>query len=319
MKPNLPKIIVIVGPTASGKSDLAIKLAQKFNGEIISADSRQVYRGLDIGTGKVSKREQKLIPHHLIDITDPKRQFSVASWKKLAEKAIEKIISGSDPKRIENPRFRNRASLGRNRDKLPIVCGGTGLYIDALIYDLNLPKVPPNKKIRAELEKQTTEQLFETLQKLDPRRAAVIDHHNKVRLIRAIEIARTLGQVPELDTDYSSLKPKYDVLWLGLNPKNLDERISIRLKKRLKQGMLAEIKKLRRSGVSWKRLDDLGLEYRWTARYLKGEITKSEMETGLLTDIRRYAKRQMTWFKRNKNIHWLDSPEKATTLVLRGL
>lgn len=293
-KINRPKIIVIVGPTASGKSDLAIHLARNFNGEIISADSRQVYRGLDIGAGKVSKKDQRLAKHWLIDVADPRRRFSVAQFKSRASRAIADII---------------------RRGKLPIVCGGTGLYIDALVYDLNLPEVPPNRQLRTKLEKQSAEQLFARLQKLDTERAWTIDRHNKVRLIRALEIIAAAGKVPELNTDYSSHKPEYDILWLGLNPKNLDNLIATRLAKRFRQGLIAEIKKLRDSGVSFKRLYELGLEYRWVSEYLQNKISKQEMESGLLSAIRQYARRQMTWFKRNKNIRWNMSRQNINQAV----
>ena len=294
------KIIVIVGPTASGKSDLSIKLARKFNGEVISADSRQVYRGMDIGTGKVTKKEQKLVPHHLLNIANPKIIFSVSKFKKLAQQKIKDILK---------------------RNKLPIIVGGTGQYIDTLIYDLALPEVPPNYKLRAKLEKQSTEQLFARLQKLDPERANNIDRYNPRRLIRALEIVISTGKpVPFWSTNPYSLSPKhYNVLWLGLNPKDLDKRISTRLSARTKQGMIAEIKKLHIAGVSWKRLYDFGLEYRWIASYLKNEISKIKMEEELLRAINQYSKRQMTWFKRNKKINWLSSLNKAEILTAKFL
>lgn len=272
---------------------MAIRLARKFNGEIISADSRQVYQGMDIGTGKVTKAEQRLAKHWLIDVADPKRQFSVSQFKSRAKRAIADI---------------------NKRGKLPILCGGTGLYIDALVYDLDLPEVPPNPKLRSKLEKQTAEQLFAQLKKLDRGRAKTIDSKNKRRLIRAIEIATAIGRIPHLDTDYSKHKPKYEVLWLGLNPKNLNQRIEKRLTDRLQNGMTAEIKKLHMNCVSWRRLNDFGLEYRWLSEYLQKNISRAEMAAGLLKAIEHYAKRQMTWFKRNKNIRWLADASDAMRL-----
>ncbi len=283
-----PKIIVIVGPTASGKSGLAIRLAQKFNGEIISADSRQVYRGMNIGTGKVSTRELRLIPHHLINVISPKKEFTAADFKSRANRAIADISV---------------------RGKLPIIVGGTGFYIDALVYDLSLPDVPPDKRLRAKLEKQTAEQLFAQLKKLDLRRARTIDRHNKHRLIRALEIIRTIGRVPEI-----SKNSDFDVLWIGLNPKDLERRIRIRLDQRLRQGMIREVQKLHKSGISYKRFHDFGLEYRWISEYLKGKLSKTEMKNGLGTAIRQYSKRQMTWFKRNKDIRWIKNLTEATRL-----
>ena len=277
-----PKIIVIVGPTASGKSDLAIKMAGNLNGEILSADSRQVYRGMDIGTGKVTRKEQRLAPHYLIDIANPSRQFTVSQFKRLAEKKIDEIIK---------------------RGKTPIICGGTGFYIDALMDNLNLPDVPPNKKLRAKLEKQSAEHLFNQLKKLDPKRAKTIDAKNKRRLIRAFEIIHDTGKpVPKIKKS-----GKYDAYWLGITwPKEiLAKRIKQRLDRRFKQSMIAEIRKLRESGISWKRLYDFGLEYRWISLYLQNKITLQEMKDNLYHAIVQYSKRQMTWFKRNKNIHWI--------------
>ena len=280
------KIIVIVGPTASGKSDLSIRLAKRLEGEIISADSRQVYRGMDIGTGKVTKKGQKTVSHHLIDVANPNKQFTVDNFKKLAERAINDISK---------------------RKKLPIVVGGTGLYIDALVYDLNFPDVPPNKKLRAQLEKMSVEELFARLRKLDAKRAETIESKNKRRLIRALEILAAVEKVPLLDTKYHQQKPKYNVLWLGLNPVNLKQRIKKRLKERLRKGMIKEVEKLHTKGLTWKRLGELGLEYRWVGRYLQKRINRKEMEEMLLREITNYAKRQMTWFKRNKNIRWIKN------------
>ncbi len=285
---NSTKIIVIVGPTASGKSDLGIFLAQKFGGEIISADSRQVYRGMDIGTGKVTKKEQRLAKHHLLDVANPKRVFTVSDFKKLGEKAIKNILS---------------------KNKVPFVVGGTGFYVDALVKDLALPEVPPNKKLRLKLEKKSAEQLFKQLSTLDLQRVKTIDRHNKRRLIRALEILKATGKpIPKL---VSSIK--YQVLWLGLKPKNLEKRIKLRLEKRLKQGMIKEVINLNKQGVGLKRLDNLGLEYRWISRYLKrskfkiqnSKFKDSEEYQNLLKAIVKYSKRQMTWFKRNKDINWL--------------
>jgi tRNA dimethylallyltransferase len=179
-KPFYPQkpTIVVVGPTASGKSDLAVFLAKKYHGEVISADSRQIYKGMDIGTGKITKKEMAGVPHYLLDVAAPSRRFTAAQYKKLGQAAIKKI---------------------RHKNKIPIICGGTGFYIRALIDDLQIPTVKPNLKLRAQLEKRTTAELFTQLKKLDPRRAAEIDCHNPRRLIRALEIVMTTGQpVPPL-------------------------------------------------------------------------------------------------------------------------
>jgi tRNA dimethylallyltransferase len=283
MNVKKPKIIVVVGPTASGKSDLAIKMACNLNGEIISADSRQVYRGMNIGTGKVTKREQGLAPHYLIDIASPSRQFTVSQFKKLADKKIAEII---------------------RRNRIPIICGGTGFYIDTLLNNLDLPNVSPNKKLRAKLEKQSAEHLFDQLMRLDHERAKTIDAKNKRRLIRALEIIHaTKKPIPNI-----AKSGKYNAYWLGITwPKEmLARRIKQRLDRRFKQGMIAEVKKLKKSGISWKRLYDFGLEYRWVSLYLQNKITLQEMKDNLYHAIVQYSKRQMTWFKRNKNIHWIN-------------
>ncbi len=305
------KIIVILGPTASGKSDLAVKIARKFNGEIISADSRQIYRGMDIGTGKVPKDKKtpksyilnlkpyfyKSVPHHLLDAASPKSTFTVSQYQKLAGKAIREILK---------------------KNKVPIICGGTGFYIDALIYDYKLPEVPPNPKLRRELEKKSANELFKQLKKLDPARAKNIDQFNKRRLIRALEIVLTTKKpVPILSASLQGSKKEYDVLFIGIKKpqEELKKLISKRLEKRLKQGMLKEVKNLHRQGVSWKKLESFGLEYRWLARYLQNKISYAEMIPLLQKDIEHYAKRQMTWFKRNKNINWIENYKQAEKLT----
>ncbi|KKS77307.1 MAG: tRNA dimethylallyltransferase [Parcubacteria group bacterium GW2011_GWB1_42_9] len=295
MPKKLSKILVILGPTASGKTALSIKLAKKINGEIISADSRQVYRGMDIGTGKVTKKEMVGIPHHLLDVADPKRVFSVAQYQKLANKVIADILK---------------------RDKMPIICGGTGLYIDSVIDGLILPAVPPNKKLRRDLAEKSVVELFAILKKLDPRRAKNIDSKNPVRLIRAIEIAKQLGTVPTLKKS-----PQYDCLKIGIDPEPeiLRTKIHDRLIMRLRQGMMAEVKKLHSQGVSWQRLEDFGLEYRYLARLLHpstgGKITKSEMIDQLEKEIVKYSKRQMTWFKRDKKTIWVRDYREAEKIL----
>ncbi len=278
-----PKIYVIVGPTASGKTAYSIKLAKKVKGEIISADSRQVYKGLDIGSGKVTKKEMAGIPHHLLDIANPKKVFTVADFKKLAEKKIREIL---------------------DRGKTPIIVGGTGFYIQAIVDDLILPEVPPDKKLRAELKKLTTAKLFNLLKKLDPARAKTIDSQNPVRLIRAIEIAQVMGKVPESglhDPQYN-----FEVIGIKIPQEKLNTKIHERLAKRMKKGLIGEVKKLHENGLSWKRMEELGLEYRYLGRFLQNKITKQEMLTQLEREIIKYSKRQMTWFKKDQRIKWRE-------------
>ncbi len=304
------RIVVILGPTASGKTALAIVLAKKLNGEIVSADSRQVYKGLDIGTGKVTKKEMSGIPHHMLDIASAKSLYTVDHYKKDAEKAVDKILK---------------------KGKLPIICGGTGFYIDALVYNQKFPDVKINKKLREKYSKKSAETLFKILLKKDPVRAASIDKHNTVRLLRALEIVEALGKVPVLNSNTNSdtnLKGekelssvsmrKYDSITIGIktNPKILQEKINSRLLSRIKSGMIKEVGKLHKNGLSWKRMEMLGLEYRYVSRYLQGLISKETMIKELNIAIWQYAKRQMTWFKRNKEIRWLDA-NKAVSVVIR--
>lgn len=334
-----------MGPTASGKSGLAIRLAQRFNGEVISADSRQVYTNLDMGTGKVrkdnanrksqnAKSQRKMqnnpaylsggICHHLIDIASPKRQFTVAQYQKKALQTLSGIW---------------------RRERLPIVCGGTGQYIDALMFGQKFPAVKPNPLLRKWLSKKFPAELFRMLKKLDPHRARTIDPHNSRRLIRALEIVLATGKpVPVLRHPglrivvRGKLYPRSitlnrfrlpgsrsgagfdlndEVVWLGIDPprKTLHRSIRKRLLVRMRQGMIAEVEKLKKQGVSSRRLEALGLEYRYINRFLEGKIPKTEMLIQLEHAIRRYAKRQMTWFRRNKRIRWVKNTRAAGELV----
>ncbi len=325
-KINKTKIIVILGPTASGKSDIAVFLAKKFNGEIISADSRQVYKKLNIGTGKITKREMRGVPHYLLDVVSAKKRFTASDFKKLAEKAIEKIIKNK---------------------KIPIICGGTGFYIDILLGEKQIPKVPPNEKLRKNLEKKNVEELFKMLKKLDPTRAKNIDSKNPRRLIRAIEICKTLGSVPKFkDESLEMRNRKYDVLKIGITPQKkithpnpsltlregqegekyilneheLKNRINKRIEKWFKEGLLKEVKDLHKKGLSWKRMSELGLEYKIVANFLREPLRKKvsrvpldtlqlkkEMVKKMQIETWQYAKRQIVWFKRDKNIIWFPA------------
>lgn len=314
MKKEKQKIIVILGPTASGKSDLAVNLALKYNGEIISADSRQIYKGMDIGTGKITPDTKnssnfnarqvkkkyvfthKGIPHYMLDIANPNTKFSVAHFQKQAQLIIKKILV---------------------KDKTPIICGGTGLYIGAVIDNQIFPNVKPNFKLRKKLEKLTTEELFKKLKKLDPNRAKSIDKHNPRRLIRALEIVIISKKpVPKIQK-----RREYEVLKLGVKreQKQLNELIWKRLIKRFNIKMINEVKKLRKSGVSFKRLYDFGLEYRWIGLYLQKRITKEQMIQGLYKSIKDFSKRQMTWFKRDSEIHWIKNQKEAEKLIKKFL
>ncbi len=289
------KVIAIVGPTASGKSSLGIFLATRIGGEIISADSRQVYRGLDIGTGKVTKKEMAGVPHHLLDVTSPKKVFTVDDFIKLGGQACANILKNT---------------------KVPIIVGGTGLYVDALLGRMSIPSVPPDPRLRARLKKKSADILMKMLQKLDPERAETIEQKNPRRLVRAIEIAKALGKTPP-----KKVEEKYEVLWLGINPPDavLKKNIHTRLLTRMKAGMLAEAKRLHAQGLSYKRMRELGLEYRFLADHLTGKLGTSDMEAELERAIWQYAKRQRTWFKRNEKINWTKNKKEALRLAKKFL
>ena len=291
------KLIAIVGPTASGKSSLGVKLAGRCNGEVVSADSRQVYKGLDIGSGKITKKEMMGIPHHLLDVASPARKFSVAQYQKLALKAIRQI---------------------QKRGSLPILVGGTPFYVYAVVDGYVFPEVTPNPTLRKKLEQLSVGQLLEKLKKLDPRRAGTIEPKNKRRLVRALEIVMTTGKpVPELKTH----TPLFDVLMIGIkrSPEELKKRIHKRMLKRLKEGMIEEVRSLQKSGLSWKRLEEFGLEYRFVARYLQQKISYKAMVNSLEKAINDFARRQMTWFKKDYRIHWVSSRSEAERLSKRFL
>lgn len=270
-----PKVIVIVGTTATGKSALAVRLAKKLDSEIISADSRQVYKGLDIGTGKVTKQEMQGIPHHLLDVVDPKKKFTVVDFQRLAMAAVAAIV---------------------RQGKIPIIVGGTGFYIDSVVRGEVYPQVEPNEKLRQVLSKKSTASLFTMLKKLDPKRAKNIDTKNPVRLIRAIEIAKALGKVPEI----KKLKLPYEFIKIGIVlPQNtLEKNIKKRVAGMFDAGLLNEIKKLKAKGVSKKRLAEFGFEY-----------DDPDLEKVILGTLQ-YAKRQNTWFKRDQEIKWF-TPSKT--------
>ena len=273
-----PLVLAIVGPTASGKTALSIKLAKRFNGEIISADSRQVYRGMDLGTGKVTKREMRGIHHHLLDVVSPRTIFTASHFQRLGTKAINHIL---------------------HNKRLPIVVGGTGLYVDALLYQYALPNVKPDAKLRAKLEKKSAVALFTKLKHLDPRRAESIDPKNERRVVRALEIVLLTHQPVPSREETLVRTSDYHIVKIGImpNPAQLKKNIAARLTKRLRQGMIKEVERLHKNGVSWKRLDSFGLEYRFISRYLRGMISKREMIDAIKKESWQYAKRQMTWFR----------------------
>lgn len=271
-----PLIYVVCGPTATGKSDYAVELALKINGEIISADSRQIYRGMDLGTGKITTEEMKDVPHHLLDIKNPDEDFSVEEFQKLAFEKIEEILA---------------------RGKTPIICGGTGFYIQAITENIIFQDIPKNETLRKELEEKSLEELKEILAEIPKEEDSKIDTENKRRIIRAIEIGKFLGKIPAIQKS-----PKiydFEFTYLDFPDEILKDRIEKRLEKRLSIGMADEVKKLHEQGVSWERLENFGLEYKYVAEYLQSKISEKEMIDTLKLKIWQYAKRQRTWFKKS--------------------
>ena len=314
MSSKLPnnKLIVILGATASGKTDLSVKLAKKYNCEIISADSRQVYKGLDVGSGKVTKEEMQNIPHHLLDVANPKRKFTVAQYQKLSSKAIKNI---------------------QKRNIFPILVGGTGFYIQSIVDGIIIPKVKPNWNLRKKLEKKSNEDLYKILLEKDPERAKTIDKQNPRRLIRALEIVLTTGKavpspsrhceersdeaIPQ-DCFATARNDGLEILQIGIKKSSEELKTNIykRLLKRLKNNaMVNEVKELHKSGLSFKRLEEFGLEYKFVAQYLQNKLNYQEMIDKIQIESEHYAKRQMTWFKRDKRINWIDSAEQAKSII----
>ncbi|MEK7531042.1 MAG: tRNA (adenosine(37)-N6)-dimethylallyltransferase MiaA [Patescibacteria group bacterium] len=288
-KPPIPTVIAIVGPTSTGKTDLSVRIAKKINGEIISGDSRQVYQGLDIGTGKVTPREMRGVPHHLVDIVSPRTVYNASAYVRDGRRALRDILQ-----------------LG----KTPIIVGGTGFYIDALLGRIELASIEPNQTLRNKLKRLSLRELQTRLKRVDPKRYRGIDIKNPRRLIRAIEIS--VGTPTALPLPLSHIR----IIWIGLTlPTDvLKKKIHFRLIERIRKGMLGEAKQLHRRGVSWKRMHALGLEYRYLALYLQKKISKKEMMEQLEKEIVAYAKRQMTWFKKNPKICWF-SPQEARQIL----
>lgn len=280
------KIVAVLGPTASGKTDCAVTIAEQFNGEVVSADSRQVYRGLDIGTAKVTPEEMRGIPHHLIDIVDVTQVYTVSEFVRDATL----VLAGM-----------------RERGVLPIIAGGTFFYVDTLLDGTVLPQVPINTALRSELEEVGPDELVRRLQALDPIRAETVDTANRRRVIRAIEIAATLGSVPPIQKEHTP----YHVLRIGLHvdKDTLRARYEHRGRTWLTNGFLDEIAQLKDSGVPIKKIAELGFEYSLGLDHLEGRLDEAQFITRFIEKNWQYAKRQLTWLKRDKTIQWFTSDD----------
>lgn len=287
------KLIVILGATASGKTKLAVRLAHELNGEIISADSRQVYKGLDIGTGKDLKEyviDGRIIPYHLIDVTDPEKEFNLFEFQSGFYEIYLDLIQ---------------------RNVVPVVVGGTGLYLESIILNYHLPPAPPDQELRKNLQTRSVEELQKYLLALKANMHNKTDLENKERLIRAIEIERAR----ESQSAEPLQKPQVKAAVFGIHWERavLRKRITARLRQRLEEGMLEEVEALHMAGLSWAKLESFGLEYRYIAQYLQGQITYKEMYEQLNTRIHQFAKRQDTWFRRMERkgvaIDWISGDD----------
>ena len=285
----LAPLIVVLGPTASGKSALGIALAQKFHGEIVSADSRQVYLELDIGTAKVTPAERALVPHHLLDIVDLREIYSVSQFQRDAISAIDAILA---------------------RKHQPFLVGGSPHYIQAVVDHLDIPHVPPHPELRTQLEKRPLADVLAELEVRDPQSVAVIDHNNPRRIIRALEVCLITGK--PFSQQRGAAAPLYRSLLLGIHWQRsvLYQRIDARVDERMQQGMVQEVRDLLAQGVSAERLDTLGLEYRFITRFLQGKFaSQDEMVERLKYAIHDFTRRQLSWFRKDRRIVWVDGGE----------
>jgi tRNA dimethylallyltransferase len=289
---NKPKVIVICGPTASGKTALSIELAKKLDGEIISSDSMQIYKDMNIGTAKPSKEEMQGIKHYLIDFVEPDQRYSVAEFKKDAEQAIEEILS---------------------KGKVPIVVGGTGLYIDSLIYGIEYQDIKLDEEYRKELEeraeKQGLEKLYEEAKKIDSQAMEKISSNDKKRIFRVLEIYKATGKTKteqEIESRKNEVKYNYKIFAINMEREKLYERINKRVDIMIEQGLIKEVEELLKKYNEFPTAMQ-GLGYKEVVEYLQEEITEEQMVEKVKMETRRYAKRQITWFKKNKQTVWIDA------------
>lgn len=303
----MEKVIVICGPTASGKTSLSIELAKRIQGEIISCDSMQIYQEMDIGTAKPTQEERQGIQHYLLDCISPEERYSVADYKKDAKKAIREIIE---------------------KGKTPIVVGGTGLYIDSLIYEIEYPNIEFDKEYRKKLEERVQaeglEKLYEEAEKIDSLAAKKISKNDEKRILRILEIYHATGRTKteqEIESRKKPVEYDYHVYALKWDREILYERINKRVDQMLKQGLIEEVKEILKRHKEFPTAMQ-GLGYKEVVEYLNGNVTKEEMIEKIKMETRRYAKRQMTWFRKNKQTIWLDGQAKIQDnieIILEGL
>ena len=292
-----PKILVIVGPTASGKTRMAVELAQRHNGEVISADSMQIYRTMDIGTAKPTQEEMGGIPHHMIDVADPEEDFSVARYVEMAARCVDDVLA---------------------RGKLPIVAGGTGLYIDSLLSGRTFAPFSPDSALRGELERELAEQggpaMLEALRQVDPEAAQRLHPNDHKRIIRALEVYRSTGKtITQHNRETQAIPPRYDALTIGLafqDRQAMWKRIDQRVDEMVAAGLEDEVRLLLTSGISPKCTAMQAIGYKEFTQALSGEMTWQEAAEVVKLRSRQYAKRQLTWFGRNPNTRWVrwDDP-----------
>ena len=301
----MENVIVIIGPTASGKTKISIELAKRINGEIISADSMQIYKYMDIGTAKASAEEMDGIKHYLIDEVYPDEEFSVARFKELAQKYIDEILK---------------------KGKIPIVVGGTGLYIDSLIYNINFSETVCDWSFREQLKKEAEEKgneyLHNMLREVDPKAAEKIHPNNVKRVIRALEVHKFSGvKISQQQEESRKEPPKYNFIIFGLrmNRDTLYERINRRVDKMLEMGLVDEVRHLVELGYDKSTIAMQGLGYKEILAYLRGEITLDEAIYILKRDTRHYAKRQITWFKRIEGVNWIDIDTLSTDEAIKNM
>ena len=290
-----PKVIVICGPTASGKTGLSIELAKKIGGEIISADSMQIYKEMDIGTAKATEKEMQGIKHYMINIIYPNERYSVADFKKDAENSIEEIL---------------------NKNKIPILVGGTGLYIDSVVNRIEYNEIDTDLKYRGKLEKiaekDGLEKLYKMALEIDKNATEKISVNDKKRIIRVLEIYKSTGKTKtELELESRKKEPKYSFFIFGteLARENLYNKINLRVDKMIEEGLIEEVEKITQKYKDFPTAMQ-GLGYKEIKEYLEGNCTKEEAIEKIKMETRRYAKRQLTWFKRNKDIIWLNMEDK---------